>query len=129
MAAEIMDLFGETESGETGTAMKLDVVRMEYAGAESLSWEELFDGFDDLKAITFSSGGYVPGTATTNECAFVGTRTTEKLVKDLAPGEWMWAVRSFDAEGRDSPWSPFRTVVLDPTRPPRLRPGFMLQIR
>lgn len=73
--------------------------------------------------------GYIPGTATTNECSFAGTRATEMLVKDLAPGEWMWAVRSFDAEGRDSLWSPFRTVILDPMCPPRLRPGFMLQIR
>lgn len=73
--------------------------------------------------------GYVPGTATTNECLFVGTRATEKQVKDLAPGEWMWAVRSFDAEGRDSPWSPFRTVILDPACPQRPRPGFKLQIR
>ena len=73
--------------------------------------------------------GYIPGTATTNEFLSVGTRATEMLVKDLAPGEWMWAVRSFDAKGRDSPWSPFRTVVLNPTRPPRLRPGFMLLIR
>lgn len=61
MADETMDLFGGTESGETGAAsVKLDVVRMEYAGAESLSWEELFDGFDDIRAITFSSGvGFV----------------------------------------------------------------------
>ena len=73
--------------------------------------------------------GYIPGTATTNEYLSVGTRATEKLVKDLASGEWMWAVRSFDPEGRDSPLSPFRTVILDPTRPPRPRPGLVLQIR
>ena len=73
--------------------------------------------------------GYIPGTATTNEFLSVGTRTTEKQVKDLVSGEWMWAVRSFDAEDRDSPWSPFRTVILDPTRPPRPRPGLMLQVR
>ena len=73
--------------------------------------------------------GYTPGTATTKEYPSVGARATEKLVIDLASGEWMWAVRSIDAEGRDSPWSPFRTVILDPTCPPRLRPGLMLQIR
>ena len=97
MANETMDLFGgnrirRDRRGVGEARCRPNGIR----GAESLSWEELFDGFDDLKAITFSSGGYVPGTATTNECAFVGTRTTEKLVKDLAPGEWMWAVRSFD---------------------------------
>lgn len=73
--------------------------------------------------------GYIPGTATTNEFPSVGTRATAKLVKGLASGEWMWAVRSFDAEDRDSLWSPFRTVILDPTHPPRPRPGLMLQIR
>ena len=35
---------------------KLDVVKMEYIGAESIEWKELFDGFDKLYAITFSSG-------------------------------------------------------------------------
>lgn len=34
----------------------LDVVRVEFAGAETLSWEELFDGYDNLYAITYSSG-------------------------------------------------------------------------
>lgn len=34
----------------------LDVVKMEFAGAESLSWQELFSGFDTLHAITYSSG-------------------------------------------------------------------------
>lgn len=35
---------------------KIDVVKMEYIGAESVEWKELFDGFDKLYAITFSSG-------------------------------------------------------------------------
>lgn len=34
----------------------LDVVKMEFSGAESLSWQELFSGFDTLHAITYSSG-------------------------------------------------------------------------
>ena len=34
----------------------LDVVKMEFVGAESLSWQELFSGFDTLHAITYSSG-------------------------------------------------------------------------
>lgn len=34
----------------------LDVVKMEFAGAEMLSWQELFSGFDTLHAITYSSG-------------------------------------------------------------------------
>ena len=35
---------------------RLDVVKMEYIGAESVEWKELFDGFDKLYAITVSSG-------------------------------------------------------------------------
>lgn len=34
----------------------LDVVKMEFSGTESLSWQELFSGFDALHAITYSSG-------------------------------------------------------------------------
>lgn len=34
----------------------LDVVRAEFVGAETLSWEELFDWYDNLYAITYSSG-------------------------------------------------------------------------
>lgn len=34
----------------------LDVVRMEFAGAETCTWQELFSGFDTLHAITYSSG-------------------------------------------------------------------------
>lgn len=35
---------------------KIDVVQMGFIGAESVSWEELFSGFDRLYAITYSSG-------------------------------------------------------------------------
>lgn len=34
----------------------LDVVKMEFSSTESLSWQELFSGFDTLHAITYSSG-------------------------------------------------------------------------
>lgn len=34
----------------------LDVVRMDFAGAETCSWQDLFSGFDTLHAITYSSG-------------------------------------------------------------------------
>ena len=44
-------LFSDVEATK-----KLDVVKMEYVGAESVEWKELFSGFDTLKAITFSSG-------------------------------------------------------------------------
>lgn len=35
---------------------KIDVVKMDYIGAESVEWKDLFSGFDKLYAITFSSG-------------------------------------------------------------------------
>ncbi len=50
------DLFAAAEHGESRGLLKLDVVKAEYAGVEHLTWEELFSGFDELKAITFSSG-------------------------------------------------------------------------
>ena len=45
----------ETEESFNGNN-KLNVVKMEYIGAELLEWKELFSGFDKLYAITFSSG-------------------------------------------------------------------------
>lgn len=39
---------------------RLDVVKMEFLEAESVTWQELFHGFDELHAITYSSGiGFV----------------------------------------------------------------------
>ena len=38
----------------------LDVIKMEFLEAETMSWKELFSGFDELHAITYSSGiGFV----------------------------------------------------------------------
>lgn len=34
---------------------KLDVVKAEFCEAETLSWEELFEGFEKIYAITYSS--------------------------------------------------------------------------
>ena len=52
-----MSLFDEDELQEHfESSTKLDVVKMEYISAESVEWTELFDGFDRLYAITFSSG-------------------------------------------------------------------------
>lgn len=48
------------EKGLAENSQKLDVVKMSFSGAESLSWRELFSGFDKLYAITYSSGiGFV----------------------------------------------------------------------
>ena len=51
------DLFSSSIDGDDAKKLvNLDVVKMEYVAAESKPWEELFSGFDSLKAITFSSG-------------------------------------------------------------------------
>ena len=60
---ENLSLFETTESAEMtmddliDTNRKhLDVVRLDYIGAETMTWQELFAGFDTLHAITYSSG-------------------------------------------------------------------------
>ena len=73
--------------------------------------------------------GYVPGAVTTNGFKSAGTRATERLLTGLAAGEWLWSVRAVDAKGRDSPWSAFRTVILDGRNPRRSPPGFGILIR
>ena len=59
-AVEELSLFdlGESAAKEGGasSAVALDVVKMSFEGAETLSWKELFSGFDTLHAITYSSG-------------------------------------------------------------------------
>lgn len=72
---------------------------------------------------------YDPGSVTTNEFKILKSRATEKVVKGLAPGEWLWAVRSLDADGRDSSWSPYRAVILDPKSRSYPCPGFGVSIR
>lgn len=41
---------------EEALSPKLDVVKLSYITAEAMTWQELFKGFDELHAITFSSG-------------------------------------------------------------------------
>ena len=45
----------DTTELQTGSN-KIDVVKMDFAGVEAMTWQELFTGFDTLHAITFSSG-------------------------------------------------------------------------
>ncbi len=49
------DILREPTLFHEGTG-KIDVVKMDYVGAESMEWKELFSGYTSLKAITFSSG-------------------------------------------------------------------------
>ncbi len=50
----------QKEQAAQKQAGQLDVVKMEFLGAEAMTWQELFSGFDTLHAITYSSGtGFV----------------------------------------------------------------------
>ena len=49
------DLFGSASDGGNGD-VRLDVVKLDYVESASMSWRELFAGFDRLRVITFSSG-------------------------------------------------------------------------
>ena len=52
-----LDLFSGSEDA---VAPRLDVVKLDYVESGSMTWQELFSGFDRMKAITFSSGiGFV----------------------------------------------------------------------
>lgn len=57
---ENFSLFNVPESAQEQMKVqhsnKLDVVKMEFAGAETMTWQDLFSGFDTLYAITYSSG-------------------------------------------------------------------------
>ena len=61
---EKLSLFDEQQTMENLDGVKdsnhLDVVKLKYESCESLTWQKLFSGFDDLYAITYSSGiGFV----------------------------------------------------------------------
>lgn len=50
----------EQEQMPQNNSGNLDVVKMEFLEAETLSWKELFSGFDTLYAVTYSSSiGFV----------------------------------------------------------------------
>ena len=56
-----MDLFGGTDAaGVLHGDVRLDVAKLDYLASESMTWQELFGGFDRMRAITYSSGiGFV----------------------------------------------------------------------
>lgn len=61
---ENLSMFGMIEEAQTQEKNSrhgnLDVVKMEFSVAETVSWQDLFSGFDTLHAITYSSGiGFV----------------------------------------------------------------------
>lgn len=52
----LFDTDNEENQILSSSSPKLDVVRMDFAEAETMTWQELFSGFDTLHAITYSSG-------------------------------------------------------------------------
>ena len=55
---ENMSLFDQQENN--ASSGMLDVVKMNFEEAERMTWKELFLGFDEMHAITYSSGiGFV----------------------------------------------------------------------
>ena len=55
MEMEQMTLFDLTDN-PVEQAEKLAVVKASFVAEEKRTWQELFDGFDELYAITYSSG-------------------------------------------------------------------------
>ena len=51
------DLFGSAETqADISDVTRLDIAKFDYVASETMTWRELFSRFDELKAITFSSG-------------------------------------------------------------------------
>lgn len=46
----------DTQIKKTAIGSRIDVVKMEFAGAETVEWTDLFAGFQEIHAITYSSG-------------------------------------------------------------------------
>lgn len=51
-----LDLFSLPDDDGTSYGNKLDVVKMDFLSTETVTWKELFSGYDELHAITYSSG-------------------------------------------------------------------------
>ena len=100
--------------------------------AESILLSSATNGIalaDQNGRVRVESFAIVSGPAEAGDFKTVGSSGTEKLVRGLSPGGWAWSVRAFDAKGVDSPWSAFRSVTLDASKPPRVSPGFLLFVR
>lgn len=60
MEEEQMSFFSDDSVAPENTGGKIDVAKLEFVEGQSTTWQELFSGFDTLKAITYSSSvGFV----------------------------------------------------------------------
>ena len=71
---------------------------------------------------------YVGTTTTTNLVRCLRTSKGERVVSGLAPGDWLWSVRSFDRDGTVSGRSVAPPVVLDAERPAYCPPGLAVSV-
>lgn len=53
---QMLSLWGAEDEEKQSCNNMIDVVKADYAGTKRLNWKDLFDGFDELYAITYSSG-------------------------------------------------------------------------
>ena len=51
-----LSMFDDNNDPREIPSSKIDVVKLGYISSESVTWQELFDGYSELYAITFSSG-------------------------------------------------------------------------
>ena len=123
------------ENGQTNAEVKItaaaDPVTDEFdipSGSVRLRVESPKSRRIEVESVIVATN-YIAGFVSTNFWETYQSPRAERIVKGLSPGEWVWAVRSFDAEGCESPWSPFCTVILDPLSPRYPLQGFLIQIR
>ena len=83
---EQMSLFDMEESAiQFDVTKKLQVVKSKFLEAQSVSWQDLFEGFDEMYAITFSSGIYsYPDGALTHELKYICDELPPKLKAKVA---------------------------------------------
>lgn len=53
---QMISMFGATDEQEKHGIHTIDIVRAEYLSATKTTWKDLFDGYDELYVITYSSG-------------------------------------------------------------------------
>ena len=82
-----MSLFDVVDSQQKDILPRLEVVEMEFVGSNPMTWRELFEGYESIRAITFSSGlGFVAellGMFHYAEVIFGCEHTLSRGVKDI----------------------------------------------
>ena len=56
MNEQQIDIFSFDNGTAVSTTPQIEVEQLEYVSSQFIGWEDLFSGFDEIRAITFSSG-------------------------------------------------------------------------